>query len=261
MAKPFFLIQWGFIVMNFDFIAEQCLIEKTNRVPYWINRLKQFESAIELDDFLHDTIFLGLKIIGRGNYSLVAMGMGGKDYVLKYSAPGVNNDPCAEFMYDVWQTGVWKSNPLFPKIEPDHFIVYDDGTYAVFLEYLDLFSTDPGGDIYKALKLMSLPLLPRQKLKNYRPGIMQLAVFQQAYEECMSNDPHKPYTDAVCLAFRFNKAHLIEYMKFCSDYVSGKVYIDLHSGNIGKRKNGQMVLFDPLGHVVNLNQPEENPPA
>jgi hypothetical protein len=243
--------------MNFEKIAEQCLQERAERVPHWIERFKKMKSTEELHDFLSRP-FIGLRRIGKGNYSYAIKG-GGNDYILKYSKPGVFVDPSADFLHDVWKTKIYEGNPIFPRIQKDHLILYPDQSYAVFMEYLDLDNTNPDGDLFMAFKMKGLRVI--RPGGQYRAGFMLVATMQKCFRECMSPEPHKPYTDAVCMAFNFKRAQLEQYMKFCSKYVDDQVDIDLHSGNMGARPNGQMVLFDPLGHVQKIADNVDFPDA
>jgi hypothetical protein len=221
----------------FEYLAEQCLEERANRIPAWNKEARSFKSSSDLLDTLEKS--LRTKLVGRGFYSYAFRGIGGKDYVLKV-LKGPNKasyDPWVPFIKEVISLRMWEKNSLFPRIDPENFIEYPDGSIAAFIEY------------YDPVKDFQDDILRAQQAVGVTPMYI-IGAFQQAAYECDEDVDHKAYTKALAMAFRVTPEEMEEFIDFTARFRHGNIKMDVNSGNFGKRKNGQIVIFDPIGHRI-----------
>ncbi len=124
-------------------------------------------------------------------------------------------------------------NPLFPKIYDNRVHYYNDGTYAIIMERLQI----------KTPFIEKLICDMTQKAAS--PATV-LESFDTVLLECATEPALGQMTAMICRVFRIDPKHMVEYMGFILGIIDNKKDLDLQSENMGFRDNGQLVFFDPI---------------
>ncbi len=226
--------------MNFELIAEQCLMERYDDLERVWRAISKCTTAVEVEDVMRQLIPNGL-FSDEGNFSLVFKSPSSNEFVLKLSTKG----------YDVWpkyaqmvsENELYKTNPLFPVIPKPYFKILPNGglngNAAIgFIEYLEMDKTEIQAHLHKAV----------EELPDRSSSIYAADPFIEGWYEYEEKGT-SPILDAICKYFKIDPVHMIDFFNKVNPLNTGFRSMDLHAANIGYRKNGEIVLFDPLGYA------------
>ena len=182
-------------------------------------------------------LLAGRKVIGRGAFSLVFEGTK-KNTVLKLTV-----DSCNYFMLNCWAYRV--EHRHFPRVVERHgdidVVRINGHDYPLFLfEIEKLQHLERGTDSYRLARLL------RQSANTASSGVlwkMEEDVRATVTLGSMMKDAALP---------RSVRNALGQLEEFCSNYED--FGLDLHMGNMMQRKNGELVLTDPLSNVALLEE-------
>ncbi len=225
-------------MINFEVLAEQCLMERTNEVEAAWSQIVHLDTV--WDVMRHAAEMFGEEY-GYGLFSNVFKSPSGNDFVLKVSYE--DGDGWVPFAEIVSQQQKYKTNPLFPIIPSHLFKKFPDGSAMAIIEWVKLDEEYTERQIEKIIEDVYL---------EYPDHIMGMDAgdnpFNCAFEELLRNK-EPVFVPPICNAFGTTSEHLYDYFEVVR-LATGSTnmhMIDLNEQNIGYRSNGQTVLFDPVG--------------
>ena len=195
---------------------KQHITERYNQMATIIAMLEQdkFQYSMDLKSYLADKSYI--EEIGEGFYSTVLGGTKGQEVLVKITR---QSDPASWDYLSSCYKGELAGNALAPRVYYMHNF-NDRGGLAAFLEPLKV-DTDENFDWLRRNGV---------KMRNLRYGHYYSGKFKEAFAKAgIPAEDTQKWIDVV------------------GDMLEKNDYnMDLHIGNFGFRKNGQLVLFDPI---------------
>lgn len=189
----------------------------------------EFQDLDDFSEFMDSENWI--KPLGNGYYSMVYGSKKHSEVVCKVTEDS-HRDPWYKFAKIAQKN--WQSNSLFPEI----LYIYEgfeESTDAVaFFEHLDIAENMhyPSEVVYKPFR-QAVETILFNKLPNENNSIEYFNENIKRIQHIFDYPPN------------FTPEIFVDFCKKAKNIWKYSYSVDLHEGNIGFRKNGEMVLFDP----------------
>ena len=203
-------------------------------------RAGNFSNSIQLTKYVRESESLKANWLGEGFFSVVYASGTDPEFIMK--VPRSSGSRKGDIYPDAW-TDFAKiakqaadKNPLYPKIE--FFHEFGNNDFVAFIEVLNMVPEskldNESGTIYTRTVDKSTYRFKDPMFSDVMSGVRDFFMKSSSEFELLANEFMK--------LFGISAVHLDEF--FNSIAKLGK--LDLHAANVGFRKNGQIVLFDPV---------------
>lgn len=224
-------------------------MERSDQLEKVWSELMKYTTIQDIERHPHFFSDNDLDMFDYGGYAKVYKSANGDDYVLKITSSG--GDGWVPFAHRVANERLYETNPLFPKIQSRYLKelkVFHQGSYNGAIAFVERVYTSPirvNKLVTKAIRQMG------SMTSNTSFNISNCAaLFEAAFEEYVDTGGDVGIIiDSVCEAFEINKDHMLEFFWTINDLMinhGSVILLDMHNSNIGFRKDGGVVFFDPV---------------